>query len=323
MYTETLSTELKEFFIPTKLLTRYDRANIRECIISGKYYGNERIKESIKFSLNKYFLKYLSGWNHADIKLETGHLYFGIDDDGAICGIPYRGHINNQFIMNHLRYLLKKTSLTPKQQNNFMKKVDLDIISVKPSKVDTMKNYYYQLDQEKKHVENVADYSEKYSIWCDKLKKYSVKLIKYLNHPVLRKELINFIRDNNNTNAQEIIDCINTHNEWEKLPLGDINSLKKNSRNFYFWVTTFKDVMVIKIKKERPVYNAVRTINYETFYRSAKLMGHLFSSDESINFYVIKISIPNTKKQISIETSKGIQIFKRYHTIQGPCSSPL
>lgn len=323
MFKETLSTELKEFFIPTRFLIDEEKENIRECILSGKYYGNKRVNESIKFTLDKYFLKYLSGWNHSDIELKSGNLYFGIDDDGNICGIPFRGTISKKLIREHIRTLLRKTSLNHRNQENLLNKIFIDVIKVNPSKEDTMKKYYYQLDQEKKRIDQLIEYSEQYSIWIRRLRRYSTKMIRFLNQKDLREELISFVRENNIENPQEIIDYINQYEQWEKLPPGNIKELKHNPKQFYFWITTFKDVMVEKIKKERPIYPTIKVINYENFYRSAKLMGNLFSSNISINFFVIKINIPNTKKRIRVRTHKGDIIFKRKISKTGPCSTPF
>jgi len=323
MYKETLSTELKEFFIPKKFITDEEREYIRECILSGKYYGNKRVNDSLKFMLDKYFLKYLSSWNHSDIDIKQGNLYFGIDDAGNICGIPYRGVISKKMLRGYVRELLRKTSLSFKEQEGLFSKLNIEVIKVRPNKNDTMKQYYYQLEQERKHIDNLAEYSEKYSIWIRKLRRYSAKLIKYLNQEDLRKEFIEFIEENNIENPKEIIDYINQKDKWDSLPPGEIKSLKLNPREFYFWITTFKDVMVEKVKKERPNYQPVKIINYENFYRSAKIMGQQFSSDSSINFFVIRITIPNTKTSIVVKTHKGELMFKRQVTDLGPCSTPL
>jgi hypothetical protein len=325
MFSESIDTELKEFNFPVSSLTNDDIKNIHENIISGKFWGNSRVMNSLKLQIQKYFLKYLSGWNHSEFDFDYGKLYFGIDDLGKIIGIPFQGDIDKKTILSWINIELTKSKMTPSQKSLFLSKFNCYIVPVKPDFQNTMELYLENLDKEKNKIEAMKDFTKEYSKWSTRMSRYTVKLVDFLNFSETKEELINYIEEHNpdEESKNQIISYLRSKSKWEPLPAGEIKHLKADTKNMYYWLTMFKDLKTWSIKMEKPVIENFKLINYDKFYSSPKIMNYQFSKDPSIKFYIIRFDIPNLKEKIYVKTKYGEIIYRRCLTELGPCSTPL
>lgn len=324
---ETLAVELKEFHIPSSSLSKHELAHIHEKITSGEYWGNTRVINGLKHQLLKYFLKYLSGWNHDDLDMESGKLYFGVDDFGKVIGIPFQGKIDIKFINDLIRSELNKTDLTYYQKNEFIKNIKCTAIPVKPQVESTMDIYGEYLEAELERINIIKKFKKDYKKWFDEITLYTGKLVDFLNNKELNKELQDFIKKHCDDIEikNKLISELSEDKIWEPLPYGLIQYVKLDISNVYHWVTTFKDIRTFQLKHLKPKLKLQhsRFIKYEQFYCSAKYMNEIFSKRKDINFYIIRIEIPNMKSPIKIMSKVGDIIYKREINDLGPCSVPL
>ena len=76
IYEETISTELKEFVI-SDIIPFIKQEDYEKFILSGKMYSNKQVLKSLEIDFIKYIPKYLSSWNHMDLNLDYGKMFFG------------------------------------------------------------------------------------------------------------------------------------------------------------------------------------------------------------------------------------------------------
>ena len=317
---EDIHIELKEFFINSQKNLKFEE--YEEAIISGKMYSNSIILESLEYDFSKYIGKYLSGWNHSDLSIDEGHIYFGVKDNGNITGIPFNGELTKELISN-LIFNCAKT-IKCKDVKLVLENIGIDIIPIKPKNYNLMKKYKQEMDRYynsiKKHKESMAKYLE----WHKKSQKWHCKLVNFLNENNKKEKFLKWIKENCNSKYKDII--IKEIIEWKNKEDFNviINEEIKKPNTLLYWLAIFKDLMNVKIRP-KPVISQIYQVNLKKIYHSPYLMNyHINQQNSNINFYMIKLILPNLKEPIyTTYNDKWIQYKRINGGYYGPSSVPL
>lgn len=317
-YEETIKTELKEFYINCD--KESNKLPYEEYILSGKMYSNGQVLNSLKSDFIKYIPKYLSSWNHDDLEIDYGNLYFGIKDNGNIVGIPFDGILTKKIVKN----LLKKTKkyIKNKLDQKILEKIKINIIEVNPPNNNLMDKYNELLD---KLNESIKDHREdilKYQLWHKENRKWRCKLIDYLNNKEKRNEFLEWIKIYCTSNKENIIKKIKEWKYQEDFK-ERISILKYNKNHIIHWLCIFKDIKK-EITSKKPIVRQIKKINWKSLYFSPCYMNyHINQINSSVRFYLIKLEIPNFSKPIYVKyKGNWIQYYRTINDL-GPSSIPI
>lgn len=316
---ESLQVELKEFFVD--LDETEDQSIYEEAILKGIMYSNDLILKTLRKNFVKYLPKYLSCWNNEELGIEYGTMYFGIKDDGEIAGIPYQGKLSREIVSNLILEIIP--FIKDKDKLELINKISFEIIPVKPIKFDIMKECNLLINNHKKSVEKNRQCLKKYYEWHYKIKQWSCKLIDILN---IREKRIKFLHwVVNNCNAVNKEDIIKQILNWQYLKdfYVCVSEEKHNKKSMIYWLCTFKDIMSSK-KFPKPIIHPINNINWMNFYSSpAKMNYHIKENNKNVNFYVIKMELPNLKRPVIAKFKNKWKRFYRTIDHLGPSSIPM
>lgn len=334
-FKEDIQVELKEFFVqPIRELKESkeakeakdakestDMVDFEEAIISGRMYPNTLILNSLQHNLIKYIGKYLSGWNHEDLTLSEGEIYFGVRDDGKISGIPYVGDLKTETIYEMI--LNCAPFIKCEKKGMVLESVGIEIIPIKPFRSNIIKEYFRQLEiyhhSINKHKQSVKKYVE----WHNKSREWHCKLVDYLNVKTKRDVFLKWVIDNCDSESKDTI--INEIKEWtliDKFTIR-INEHKKNKNSMVYWLCIFKDLMTSKTRP-KPTISKIYTIQWKKIYYSPYWMNyHISTMNPKVKFYLVKLTIPNLKIPIYAEYNGDWIRYKRVEGKFGPSSIPL
>lgn len=104
---------------------------------NGIFCFNDSVDETILNYLEIYLPKYLSSFFNPTSSIREGNLYFGINDDGKVIGIPYIGVISEDFInhkidkifLSHLKFSNEETKCLIRNS------IQTEIIRIDKSKI--------------------------------------------------------------------------------------------------------------------------------------------------------------------------------------------
>lgn len=320
-YEETIKTELKEFYInsenePNKL--PYD-----EYILSGKMYTNGQVLNSLKNDFIKYIPKYLSSWNHTDLNIDYGNLYFGVKDNGDLIGIPFDGILSKKIIKG----LLKKTKkyIKSRLDRKILENIKIDIVEVEPINNNILDKYNDLLNDFNNSVKNHQIDVKKYKEWHYDNARWRCKLVDILNKEDKREIFIDWLKKYCTVNKEYKEKILNRVKNWKYQDefTECIRIVKHNKYNMIYWLCIFKDLKKASVK-DKPLIRRIKRINWKAVYFSPCYMNyHINQINPSIRFYLIKLEIPNYSKPIYVKyKGKWIRYYRMIDEL-GPSSIPL
>jgi len=252
---ETLSTEYKEFTFNHSGL-EFDSNEAEEIIRTSKWCLNDMILEAIKKYFKIYIAKYASSFLNEDSEAEDGgNLYIGIADDGTIQGIPYQGDIDISFLKEELTKNIRKY-VSSENMEIIHNSISLELINVNyvKKKIGKYTNFYSQYLYIKNEIEkNEIRFKNIMESWNEIHGRYAQKLVNLFNLQPTRNEIYNYIKLNDPNNI--VIDLINQDYILKIKNHEEINELKMNSNEPYYWVCKFKDEYLDNIRENRPIKN--------------------------------------------------------------------
>lgn len=331
---ETIDKEYKECTLYWNKDFNYDFNTILKIFKSGKWIFNETIKNTIKTYLEKYLPKYISAFSNTMIK--SGDLYIGVDDNGYVKGIPFKGEIN----INYINYIIDDVlnSLLCLPNSNFRKNLSVEIIKLKFNKEYPNNSEYNSAI--KKFEEGIKSH-EKYLLhknkWDKILNFHQTKLFVSLNKE--RKKYRNYMSDNEKfqkkdykhtySHLEYLCDVPNYYDlladlkikKFKFIPGEKVNEYKnlmnKNYTNFHYREINdiilfynfgrYKDFCIESILNLKPKKNRFRANEtYPKFILSQiRVMLHSWlSNNRNINLFVIKIRINNEYNNIHYYNTK-------------------
>jgi len=252
---ETLSNEFKEFTFNHGGL-EFDSNEAEEIVKSSHWCLNDMVLEAIRKYFKIYIAKYASSFLNEDSEAgDIGYLYFGIADDGTIQGIPYQGDIDLSFLKEELMKNVKKY-LSAEDMTIIDDSINIELINVNYIKKEIGKytNFYSQYLYIKNEIKkNEIKFKNIMESWNEVHGRYAQKLVNLFNLQPTRQELFNYIKKQDPTN--KVINLIQTNHILKIKTHEEINELKNNSDEPYYWVCKFKDEYLDNIRETRPIKN--------------------------------------------------------------------
>jgi len=324
---ETKTKEFKELCFHN-IYSYYEKRDIVNLIYQNQSLNKDIFNNMINSELKQYFIKYvpkyLGNFSRAEL---NGELYFGIDDDGIIEGIPYYGTINIDDIKMMLNESIKycRGVIIDKNESHlidnsilelYYSNIELEIIQLdKELNIDEFAYNLLNLQEIKQNNKNVlkawATYNREYNKWHSNLTYYAGKLLNYLLDKKLKNMVIKYILSefNNNssldkTKLREII-IFFSKNKEEYINISfDVNQIEeilKNKYNPLRWVLDFKDKILDELKKQKPKKPDTNHIKTKDIYGRycgtlSNIRQYLMKSSEEIEFYIIKIKMKSISK---------------------------
>lgn len=319
IYEEDLRVELKEFYIRVR---PHGKVSYEELILSGVPYSNSLILKQLELDFIKYLPKYISGWNHDDMHLENGDMYFGVNDDGNIIGIPFTGELDVKTVKNMF------CKVIPKMQGedliDYFNSITITITKVNPPRKETLQLFGKQIENYDKEILKHNRSLKKYIEWQIQIDYWHVKLIRIMNDCTRRSKFLEWLEEKcDHENKTEIIENVKTWKSKEKFDT-PIPEIKSDDTQFYYWLCLFKDIILGRLRRSRPEIYHVRRMNLSNFYYNSSVMNYHFKRmNPEMNFYVVKLEIPNRKKPIYVKDKKKYIRYQRVMETRGPSSIPL
>jgi hypothetical protein len=256
------------------------------------------ILESIIKYMSLYIPKYTAAFLDKHSDTNNGEFYIGIADDGTIQGIPYQGNINKQIIYDEF---YKVISASINSNNEITESIKIEIIPIQ-YKATNIESYIPIYDE---YLENIKlielkqiEYQKKLNEWALEHNKYAQKLIDIFNSEPTRSELKEYIKMHDSNS-----DVLNLFNDnkfvLETKTHEEINELKNNINDPYYWVCKFKDQRLDEVRLYRPI-NKIKNeiLSYLNpmciLMKISNMIPWWMQNNDNMKLYIIKISY--TKK---------------------------
>jgi hypothetical protein len=346
---ETIDKEYKLFTLNPIHVSTEDSL---ELLQNGKWCFNKSVIESIKNYIQMFLPKYISSYTHPLSKVSQGSLYIGIQDDGIIYGIPYKGILQQKFIEKEIDKTFQ-TSLKfecCRIKNMYRKGIKVEIIEIDKTMItttDLSKNivfneYLYQINKIQELHDN---YIKKKRIWEKIYDAPVLKLHEIINKSENRYYIIKYLQEktlgipncfkNKYASVEAYCDIPNFKDTMVNLKLGykynpltqeEIQQLKLNKSSIFYWTTMWKDsknLMLRHIKPKPPSKNI--DTNYPSFLLSQvpKMIPLWIKNNSKLNLFVIKISICGNIEKKCIKYKCGNKWLKCYRAYRKGCPISL
>ena len=275
---EDLNTEFKEFTFHNSGLMMNNHQAETYCQ-NCQFTFNSNVLFNIKRYIKFYIPKYTCAFLNSDI---PGSLRIGINDYGFIKGIPYQGELDIEYIKNNIDYKFDMDKI-----------IQIDIIKInqppKPTKPKPMSYMDYVIKKER-FITEYNKFVEKMDNWKVRFHFFIQKLVELVNNIESRMMIIEYIRRNDSTSP--VIKLLETDYMLEYKDHDEINILKDEPNNPYYWVCRWKDEMINMMKEEKPVFDEpdfMPLIPYNIIISSSEMIPFWCHRNPDMNLYMISI----------------------------------
>jgi len=321
---ETIYKEYKSFnfFCNTLLISNEDAIKLVE---TKEWLFNDDIINTIECMINIFLPKYACAFLSNNDK--DAELYFGIDDNGIIHGIPYQGELDkNLIIEKYKKCFYNKIKCT----DNIFNYIDIDIIKLDydyHKKLDDTHYLYKKFINEKIIFNlNYNKYILKKKKWNKLLARYNTKFTDLVNNYDTRLELINYIEIKDPKNCT--IKLLKSSYVMLNYKTIDIQIYKLDKNNIFYWLATWKDTMLQFLKSIKPTfYYKIPCMCYPLNIILAvhPMIPYWMHNNTELNLFIIKFTF---KRTYSLDIQyKNIynNWFRCYRTIANgePCCQRL
>ena len=298
---ETIIREYKTFAIRSGFISSEEINDI----IRTKSFNNvvdRSVRNNFEVYIRYYLGKYAASMSRTASSVSDASLYIGVDDNGTVTGIPFKGEITEnyvkqiaeKYIKTHIRGIYNGHN-SKRIKKKYVGKIKFTVTklslppSVKNMYYESIRNLLVQLDEEEVEWEkNMERYLNRMKKWRKKLQKYDVKLEVIANDPVLKNEFLEFCIQK--AAHENVIHTLRSGKNIT-IPLG-VGERKTNKDSFDFWITDFKENMMDQILSEKPKKPSEEKPHrslFNVFNCMSPLIGWW---NEDISYYLIKISLP-------------------------------
>jgi len=285
---ETLSTEFKEFSL-FKKCADFTREQFEHYCETNKFEFNNFVDLNLEKYIKEYIPRYGCGFWNAGI--EESELYIGVNDFGLVKGIPYQGKLNKSIIKKNALKAVKKYI----KPHPFHYSIKVELLNVElPPKPETPVHpeYTNYLLKKKEYMQKYNNYIKTYQAWKDKYKIVNSKLVDIVNTQETRERLKQYIRLHDPTN--NVLQLLDSDYKLKYISGHDMKNLKLKNDNPYYWVTTFKDEIIEKYKREKPSFNVEyyhACIPYNLFVSVGDMIPYWVNYNPNMKLYMIRIKI--------------------------------
>lgn len=336
-FSELLGSETIEREYKLGILYFVEEMSFEECleyIESGKWNFNCDTINTINIYLTKYLAKYISSFTHNLSGIEKGELYIGVNDDGIIKGIPFKGKLNLGFCYKTINDILNKHLLFPSEKSKKFLRRNLKIKAIQINyehKYDSSEYFRNSVLKYYSKNDKIKRYEKHRKMWSSLMNKRGGKINENLNNN--RCEFIQHIDDLNFINSvsgkskynhtyshlEYLIDVPNYYDMRATLKTKKFNELKRgnvikykeiiSSNRSDLYLHEYNDVFCLYqygryhdyvrdvFRNFRPSHPKMKIdVNYPKFLLSQ--IEHMIpvwkNNNRNINLYVIKITIPSS-----------------------------
>lgn len=314
--------------------------------VAEKYldtFSWENFNSLVETTLQKYIQIYLPKYacaflDHHTPSEEPCSLTIGVDDSGFITGIPYQGVLTKEmFITGEVIAFLKKKLIFSKDGQD----VDVDIYDILDIQVIPVSYQNRNLPQSHPQLEiyrkkkkelqkKIQQHSKKYMKWQAHNDLYSAKLVELYDNPTSRSVFLRYLRKNEKF---DMIERIKRGEKIQQQSYEKIREFRENVDNLYYWLCTWKDEMLDKIRLNRPLreksYKNILS-RMETIYspshiliKAGELVPWWMQSNEGMNLYIVRFVFKKGGLQVRFIDHLNRSV-KCYRTLvkDQPCCLP-
>lgn len=356
---EQIDCEYKEFNLNPLILPIEDGPKY---LLSGIFSFNDSVDETLHNYIKIYLPKYLCSFFNPLSMLKKSYLYFGINDDGKVIGIPYIGEIQKDFINYIIDKVFSSHINFPSTQikHKIRKLIDVEIIPITKNKIlsnntsnptnisnptnnkSIYSKYLSNLDEIKK--QNKIYKKNKY-FWNKMCDLDNLKLSNMINNLETRKYIWKYAKINSKfrkkkfTNKYshlspycdvysywDLMSDIKSNKKINPLKVGSMPYVYENNLSIYKWTALWKDSKFSMLKLAKPK-KPIKKINshYPLFLLSqvSKMIPEWVKKNPNLNLFVIKITF-NIDEPQYLEYKDNENKWKSSYrtTIDGEPTSP-
>ncbi len=321
---ETINKEYK-LLIFNPLLIEQEQS--LELLRTGRWIFNQSIDMTLRNYLRIYLPKYIATYTHPLTKITKGEFYIGVNDDGLIHGIPYKGQFPIQIIQEEINHIFKNM-IRIKGDNKHVKNIIKNKMTIKIQKINTFfgpgRNLIYEEFIQKS--EEINSRYQKYLIQKRKKEelviKYTNKLHEMLNNKETRYDIINYIKEKTDymikpfqnkyssiyylcetRDYYKFISELRSDFKYKSTNHDEIEIIKEDPTNIFHWVTKWKDSKNSMLRNFKP--RSPRTSNSKTYPMFLLSQIHRMiplwcRNNPELKLYLLKLSIPGFIDENSI-----------------------
>jgi hypothetical protein len=334
---ETLKLEYKIFSMPFQFISDTNE-NLEKFIIDGEWKPNFNfmINLSVMKYIDTYLPRYICAFLDQHSHTNEGELLFGVDDNGTIHGIPYKGDITNDISCEKIKKYISNSFLFQEDEKKSEKY--LDYLDIEWVKIDfERKDISYEIiDQKFEQYQNLKkDVNRRiqkrvrsYQRWKRYHTHYSQKLVDLYNHPSSRKKFEDYVK--RNAPRQVYLELINGF-EIQQKRFNEIQDYRKSQDNIYYWLCEWKDKKIRNILKNKPKPVDLQFLNRPYRYGPIHMFSNFsemnpkwISRNDNVNLYVLRFSFKRPVDGLSISYLSSNKKERYYRVLQNenPCCIP-
>lgn len=286
---EQSNREYKEFNLH-KIGLPFDIELAERYCESNQYDFDELVRQTILKYILVYIPKYTCAfWNS---NIHDGELYFGIDDDGMIKGIPLSIHqtFDKEWISKVIHDTITEY-VKHRYNDSFTISITVDIINVeKPVKESGIHpDYKKYLKRKEEYNQEYKEFLQQYANWEQLYKIADMKLIDIVNIPEYRTVLVRYVEESDHRNETVLHKLYDLSYKLPSLSGEEIKDLKIDPSNVFYWVTKLKDELTQQSRRDKPVFYTRNKLRYLPFTLVSNLSDMIPYWVDQINLYVIRI----------------------------------
>lgn len=287
---EDLNTEFKEFTFHNSGLMMSNHLAETYCQ-NCQFSFNSNVIFNIERYIRFYIPKYTCAFLNSNI---NGSLYIGVNDYGFIKGIPYQGELDTEKIKSKIYETVAATIKNNIDYKFDMEKIiQVEIIKVnqppKPTKVMPQSYTDYVVKKER-FIAEYNKFVERMDNWKVRFHFFIQKLVELVNNIESRMMIIEYIRRNDS--ASSVIKLLETNYMLEYKDHDEINILKEDPSNPYYWVCRWKDEMINMMKEQKPIFDEpdfMHIVPYNLITSSSEMIPFWYHRNPDMNLYMISI----------------------------------
>lgn len=319
-----------------------------EYLSSGTFCFNSSVDETLWNYIQIYLPKYLCSFFNPISMLKQSELYFGINDDGKVIGIPYIGIIQENFINHLIDKVFSSHIKFPSTQikNKIRQLVKVEIIPVSKTKIianltnsnrtkSVYSKYLSNLNEIKKQNRIYRKNRDGWNKMCDL---DDLKLCDMINNISTRKYIWKYAKAKTNYMKKKFVNkyshlspyCdvysywdlmadVKSNKEFIPLKPGSMPTVYENNLDIYKWVAIWKDSKISMLKLAKPK-KPIKKINsyYPIFLLSKvhKMIPEWVRKNPELNLHVVKFTFDVNDNWQNLEFVDNVGQWKTsYRTI--------
>lgn len=323
---ETEETEYKVFTLNSYNMGRNDGLTLLKTAIWSFEY---LIKPTIQNYIKTYFAKYFATFSHPRTTVKSGTFYIGVDDDGIVHGIPFKGELSCEFILQEIRKTIKSLRGFNGSDciKDYMNLVKIEIIKLDKNDYTT-KLEFFNLDvnfntkthlklKNKNKIEDLKlkEYKTKKRHWEKFFNSIPQKINDIINNKKIRSQLIDLIKKKGISTGKvspkykniygwceikndywNMITELKSDKIYEPVTFESAEKIRDDKLSPIYWGLVWRDIKTTpsKLLKPMPYRHKYNYKQYSLLLATQvpKMIPSWIKNNSDLNLYVIKIILP-------------------------------